>query len=375
MRKKKKILFIIWSFSFGGGAERVLANIVNNLSTEKYEIDLLEYYHTDINKEKVNDNINVLNPIVDFRDNKFKKLISMILLKTFPNILRKIYINKKYDLEISFNYLIPTFLLSHKTKTISWVHGDIYDLKYNRINKILQKKSFKHVNKIVTISDNTYNSVKEIFPEYKNKLLIINNGLDLNKMIEKSSETKVQKSKNNTILYINRFDENKNPLFAIEVAKKLDELGYEYQMNFIGKGELETKMKEKIAQYKLDDKVKILGYQKNPYPYIKNSDIVIGCSKSEGFPTIFIEAITFGKPFVTTSVGGAKEISDNEKCGLIALSFEEYVEKLRCLLDNKKKYEQFSKHALEHSKNFSIEKAINKIENLIDNVIDGDTNE
>ena len=130
MRKKKKILFIIWSFSFGGGAERVLANIVNNLSTEKYEIDLLEYYHTDINKEKVNDNINVLNPIVDFRDNKFKKLISMILLKTFPNILRKIYINKKYDLEISFNYLIPAvggvFILGSWRLLIPGVGGFLF---------------------------------------------------------------------------------------------------------------------------------------------------------------------------------------------------------------------------------------------------------
>lgn len=374
--KKKKILFIIWSFTYGGGAERVLANIANNLDKDKYDIDIIEYWHTDIGVEKVNNNITLLPPIIDAnKDSKIKKILYKLLLYIFPAYLKRKYIKGKYDVEISFNYLIPTFLLNHHTKTISWVHGDIYDLKHNRINKIFQRKSFKRVNKIVTISENTYNSVKEVFPEYKNKLLIINNGLDLSKMIEKSSEIKLKRSNNNTILYINRFDENKNPLFAIDVAKKLDELGYEYQMNFIGKGELEDKIKEKIVQYKLDDKVKILGYQKNPYPYIKNSDIVIGCSKSEGFPTIFIEAITFGKPFVTTSVGGAKEISDNEKCGLIALSFEEYVEKLRSLLDSKKKYEQFSKHALVHSKKLSIDNAINKIENLIDDVVDGDKNE
>ena len=41
---KKKVLFIIWSYSYGGGAERVLTNIVNNLDPSKYEIDILEYY-------------------------------------------------------------------------------------------------------------------------------------------------------------------------------------------------------------------------------------------------------------------------------------------------------------------------------------------
>ena len=39
--KKKKILFIIWSFTYGGGAERVLANIVNNLDKNRYDIDIL----------------------------------------------------------------------------------------------------------------------------------------------------------------------------------------------------------------------------------------------------------------------------------------------------------------------------------------------
>ena len=29
---KKKILFIIWSFTYGGGAEKILANIVNNMN-------------------------------------------------------------------------------------------------------------------------------------------------------------------------------------------------------------------------------------------------------------------------------------------------------------------------------------------------------
>ena len=54
--KKKKVLFIIWSFSYGGGAEKILANIVNNLDYEKYDIDVLEYLHAD-KMEPVNGNI------------------------------------------------------------------------------------------------------------------------------------------------------------------------------------------------------------------------------------------------------------------------------------------------------------------------------
>ena len=47
---KKKILFIIWSYTFGGGAESLLTSIVNHLNPEKYEISVIEYHHEGIKK-------------------------------------------------------------------------------------------------------------------------------------------------------------------------------------------------------------------------------------------------------------------------------------------------------------------------------------
>ena len=61
--------------------------------------------------------------------------------------------------------MIPTFLLSKKCKTISWIHGDVYDLQKNKRNYLLQRKSFKYVDKIVAISNNTYNSLIDVYPE------------------------------------------------------------------------------------------------------------------------------------------------------------------------------------------------------------------
>ena len=53
--EKKRILFIIWSFTYGGGAEKILANIVNNLNRDKYDIEILEFLHSNIGKEEVKD--------------------------------------------------------------------------------------------------------------------------------------------------------------------------------------------------------------------------------------------------------------------------------------------------------------------------------
>lgn len=364
--KKRKILFIIWSFTYGGGAERVLANIVNNLDKDKYDIDIIEYWHTNIGTEKINNNITLLSPIIDAnKDGRIKKVLYKLLLYIFPAYLRKKYIKGKYDVEISFNYLIPTFLLSKRSLSFSWIHGDVYDLENNKLNYLAQKRSLKHVNKIVAISNNTKKSLTDVFPEYKDKVILINNGFDTEDIIYKSKLFDVENNKK-TILFINRFDNNKNPLFAIEVANKLVQDGYDFKMQFVGKGNLEQKMFGKIEELGLGDYIEILGYKSNPYPYIKNAYIIIGCSYSEGFPTIFIEAIILGKPFVSTNVGGALEISDDEKCGLICNNFDDYVKKIELFLDNDNIYTKFSKHAIYHSKDFSLEKQIKNIELLIE---------
>ena len=60
MQNKKKVLFYLWSFSLGGGAEKILATIVNNLDPDKYDIDILEMEHFDKPMPKLREGINIL---------------------------------------------------------------------------------------------------------------------------------------------------------------------------------------------------------------------------------------------------------------------------------------------------------------------------
>lgn len=366
---KKKILFIIWSFTYGGGAEKILANLVNKMDLDKYDIDIIEYWHVNTQTEKVDDRINILKPIVDAtKASKFEKLSKKILLEHFPNVLRNKYINKEYDYEIAFNYMIPTFLLSKKCKTISWMHGDIYDLKENKKNRKLQKRSLRHVNKIVAISENTYNSIIDVFPEFKDKTCVINNSFDI-ETLEKKSKEKIDIKKNKfTMLFAGRFDENKNPLFLINVAKILKEKNIDFDLLMIGIGDLKEKVEKKIEEYGLKENVKILGYQKNPYPYFKMTDIVLLSSKSEGFPTVLAESLIFGKPFVSTKVGGTSELSCNGKCGFVTNDIEEYAEDIITLINNKKVYDDMSKNGKISIKKFTPEYQLEKIEKLLKDI-------
>ena len=67
MVAKKKILFFMWSFSFGGGAEKILSTIVSNLDPEKYDIDILEMEHFDKGYESVPKHVRILKSLQDYR--------------------------------------------------------------------------------------------------------------------------------------------------------------------------------------------------------------------------------------------------------------------------------------------------------------------
>ena len=365
MKKKQKILFIIWSFSYGGGAENLLANIVNRMDLDKYEIDILEYWHSNIKILEVDKRIHVLKPIIDeTKDNHLKMWLAKILVEYFPGILRKIYLKNNYDYEIAFNSLIPTYLLSKKGKTISWVHTDIYDLKTHKYEYWLQKRAYKHIKKIVAISDNTYQSIIDIYPEHKDKTVIIHNSLDFDTIKKMAKEKPNIKKEKFTFLFAGRLDDRKNPLYLIDIAQAMKEKGLDFNIWMLGRGKLKDELSAKIKKLHLEEEVKLLGFQENQYAYLAQSDAVIMTSTQEGFPAILAEGLVLGKPFISTPVGGTKEMAVDHKCGFRAENITEFVNWADKLINDPKLYRQIAANGQKYIAKFTYQQQIKDLEKL-----------
>mgnify|MGYP000739000646 FL=1 len=83
-------------------------------------------------------------------------------------------------------------------------------------------------------------------------------------------------------------------------------------------------------------------------------------SHQEGFSGAFVEAISLGKPFVSTDVGGAKELSCNGKFGKITTSDEEAVQAIISYISGGE-YPDADEMA-EFIEEFTVESQIDKIE-------------
>ena len=220
----------------------------------------------------------------------------------------------------------------------------------------------KDVDNIVAISKKTRESIEEVFPEYRSKLCTIYNGYNFEEIIEKSKESVDIELNSNSICSVGRIEENKGSDRVLEVIRLLHKQDKKYHLYFIGTGTLEEELKRRVDQYGLQQYVHFLGYQKNPYKYLKDMELLLSMSKQEGFPGVYVEALSLGIPFVSTDVGGAEELSQKGRFGKIINTDEQVVEEIIKYIEGS---EVFNKEeAREFLSTFTIEKQIEDIEKI-----------
>ena len=376
--EKLKLLFITYTHSNGGGAERILTTLVNNLDAERYNISIFEIIRYDVKQEPLNKNIRLLPPLYHCKDRDYKIKVLDYILEQKPKIIRALNNFDTYDIVITWNYQLPSFMLPAfpDKKTIGWFHGAIDDL--NIVNNSpavkhrydLQKKAWSFADKIVTISQKSLRSLKTVFPEYMKKAQIIHNAFDAETVKIKAAE-KIEGTCANCRLPIivcaGRLDKNKNFELVIQAVAKLKTADIQCALFIIGDGEEKESLVHLAAELGITDSVFFLGYKQNPLPYISCAQLLCMSSLAEGFPTVVCEAMALGKPFLTTPVAGAsEELADGGNCGLVAdWDVDDYAEKIKILLTDKELYDKMSKNCIEKIKEFSVENTVQQFDELV----------
>ena len=136
----------------------------------------------------------------------------------------------------------------------------------------------------------------------------------------------------------------------------------------VGDGPSKKELVDLTKKLQLEQKIQFTGWVNNIKPYLKKSNIFVLSSIREGLPYVLLEAISQGKPIISTNAPyGPSEILDNGKYGmLVPVNNIEHLGKAMIKLGtNKSLYNKFAHLSLERSSDFSENKMLEKYKKII----------
>ncbi|MGL5616051.1 MAG: glycosyltransferase [Sarcina sp.] len=319
----KKVLIIQESLG-GGGAEKVLNDILRGIDYKEYKIDLaLIANNDDIYENKINKNVNIKNffPKLKIENKLFKKIYNQIKIwhVKYSYLYLPRFLKDDYDIEIAFLEGPSTEILARRknknSKKIAWVHTDLTKLR--RISFEKEKFAYSKMDKILAVSKEAKEKLLELYPENKDKVEVLYNLIDKDSVIKLGSEKLDYNLGENTLIAVGRLNKQKRFDKLIKVHKALLEDNIKNNLIILGEGEERSNLENLITELKVENTVKLLGFKENPYKYIKNSEIYVMSSEVEGFSLVVAEALILGKAVVSTNCTGPLEILGDSEYGII----------------------------------------------------------
>ncbi|WP_143306086.1 glycosyltransferase [Chitinophaga vietnamensis] len=298
---KKKIVFILPSLK-GGGAEKVVMNIINSLDEQRFEIIVVvicpayDYLELITNKIKLV-KLNKPNTRSGTRDiyKVLKEIQPDIVFTTLNHIsIITILVRKLSGGKYTSIVRLPTLPSNNLGAGMK-----------GRIERFLNRHVLKHAHHVIAQTSRMKSEAELYYNIPAKKVRHIPNVINQQQVETLSREL------------INVFDHEH---FNIVAAGTLYSMkGFDIlitamarvvkamplaRLHILGKENMEqgyaAVLRNLVAQHQLGDHVLFHGFKANPYPYFREADLFVLPSRKEGFPNVVLEALLLGTPVVAT---------------------------------------------------------------------------
>lgn len=377
----KKILFYLDSLLLGG--EQKIAIDYLSLLHSHYQISLL------VNMDFGEDNFflsqvpkgipisfviekGLLLSLKYYKKNRTNSLKNRILYSWYLAKKRKVRQKRiapilqsfDYDYCIDFSNKLPVSVTDERV--LAWNHSSIHGTSQKTIDNFLKPK-YQKIGKIVVVSESMKEEYLTIFPEFQEKIVVLPNFLDLDKILSLSSESIPEQD--SFFLCCSRLDPRKDIttiIKAFSLWKKDPQ--HQEKLFILGSGTEQPNLEALSKSLALESEIKFLGQKENPYPYMKQAKLFLHASLQEGFGLVLVEAMACKTPVISTDCPvGPKEILENGTSGILIPMKDEnsLYRAIQKIMENESIYLDYQAKAYQRAHDFSKENVLMRLTPLL----------
>lgn len=287
-----KICHVIWSL-MTGGTETMLADIMNE-QVKEHEVHCL-----------------IINDKVD--DNVLKRINLHINIMMFKRSSKPWDVLPFVRLNIALHHIKPDVIHVHGDRTAKVIvpkHVPIVRTLHSTLGN--GKESGLYA-KICCISE----AVRKYSLSQGYDGTVVYNGIRPELISPRLSNS--QRHTPLRIVQVGRIEEVKGQQVLVEAAHLLAQEGHkDVSIDFIGDGSNRKEIEQMAVRYELSPQIRFLGMKDRDYIYshLKNYDLFVMSSLSEGFGLTLAEAMAAGLPVITCNLEGPMEVIDHGTHGL-----------------------------------------------------------
>ncbi|WP_169754214.1 glycosyltransferase [Campylobacter curvus] len=379
----KRVVTMINSLA-GGGAERVVTTLLNELINEcecylivleniiEYEIDNRVKIISLNESVKQNGLVKFMRLMITsyklskiIKKHKFKQIASFLYRANYINILSNIF--AKHNTIIS-ERIAPSSMYIDSSLT-------------SKISKFLIKKLYKKANLIVPVSIAIKHDLQNSFGIIVQQKVIYNpyNIEKINYLSKIPLNLDIGNREKN-IISVGSLNPRKNYDLLLKAFSKISHTSV--KLYILGKGSEEQNLKQLAKDLDIEKEVIFLGFDNNPYKFLSRCSIFVLSSKSEGFPNVLAEAMICGCAVISTDcLSGPREIlapnsninftlKDNIEMAEYGIltpinDSENLAKAINLMIEDKNLMDNYGKKAVLRAKDFDIKNIITEYKKVL----------
>ena len=319
LKGKPHIAFYVYLLS-GGGAERIIVNLMQDFVKKGLKVDLVLNKLAGDYLTQVPSEVRIVNldAPLPFRHG-IPKLASYLKKEQPLALLSTVHPNIEVALLAKVIAFSSTRIVIREASTLSLSAPFAKDK--TRWSPILAKLFYRWANGIVAVSQGVAKDLANLTGLSQSRIQVIYNPTVTADLLKKSQEYLdhpwFKKGEPPVIIGVGRLEPQKNFSILIQAFSQVRQKYY-CRLVILGQGSEQQKLNNLAVELGLENDVAMLGFVQNPYAYMAKASVFVLSSFVEGLPNVLIEAMALGTPVISTNCqSGPAEILDYGKYGTL----------------------------------------------------------